>query len=118
MAYQRKQRMIEASRRCRLSNGHKQQYFNFYHLSPHIRAHALCAPRARYVFLNVVVFILSVNEQHHSSRESTLYSLYTMTHDVDGKFLARATDEDVNDLLKDMPMIAAHKVELMNTISK
>ncbi len=46
-----------------------------------------------------------------------MYSLYAITHDVDGKFLVKATDEDINDLLKEMSMTAAHKVELRNAIS-
>jgi hypothetical protein len=46
-----------------------------------------------------------------------MYSLYAITHDVDGKFLDRATDEDISDLLKEMSMTAAHKVELRNAIA-
>jgi hypothetical protein len=66
---------------------------------------------------DVAILIRSVNEHPYSSREYTLYSLYAITHDVDGKFLVKATDEDINDLLKEMSMTAAHKVELRNAIS-
>ena len=65
----------------------------------------------------VAILILSVNEHEYSSKEYAMYSLYAITHDVDGKFLVRATDEDVNDLLKEMSMTAAHKVEFRNAIA-
>jgi hypothetical protein len=68
--------------------------------------------------LDVSLLISSVNEHQHSIGVYASYSVYAITHDVDGKFLARATDEDVNDLFKEMSMTAAHKVELRNAIAR